>query len=187
VRLRILESGYADRQKARVKWRGTSIAIRLNQQAVEHAQNLIKGRQYEKDSDWSEAQPSAEEENKFIDENDWGPSRNGTWRTTPKRAKRPSVAISSPMEISTSYIAAPSSPPNSAPAQKTTTHHRTQRPRRTVGASGAARSPDRLAQPQSVPEPCGARSLAHGTARRWDLGALRGPRQLQGRKRLTRS
>jgi hypothetical protein len=48
------------------------MAIRLNQQAVEHAQNLIKGRQYEKDSDWSEAQPSAEEENKFIDENDWG-------------------------------------------------------------------------------------------------------------------
>jgi hypothetical protein len=28
---------------------------------------------------------------------------------------------------------------------------------------------------------------AHGTARRWDLGALRGPRQLQGCKRLTRS
>jgi hypothetical protein len=48
------------------------MAIRLNQQAVEHAQNLIKGRQYEKDSDWSEAQPSAEEENKFIDETDWG-------------------------------------------------------------------------------------------------------------------
>jgi hypothetical protein len=47
------------------------MAIRLNQQAVEHAQNLIKGRQYERNSDWSEAQPSAEEENKFIDENGW--------------------------------------------------------------------------------------------------------------------
>jgi hypothetical protein len=43
----------------------------LNQEGVEHAQNLIKGRQYEKDSDWSEAQPSAEEENRFIDENGW--------------------------------------------------------------------------------------------------------------------
>jgi len=48
------------------------MAIRLNQEAVEHAQNLIKGRQYERNSDWSEAQPSAEEENKFIDENGWG-------------------------------------------------------------------------------------------------------------------
>jgi len=46
------------------------MAIRLNQRAVEHMQNLIKGRQYEKDSDWSEAQPSAEEENKVIVEND---------------------------------------------------------------------------------------------------------------------
>jgi hypothetical protein len=47
------------------------MAIRLNQEAVEHAQNLIKGRQYERNSDWSEAQPSAEEENKFIGENGW--------------------------------------------------------------------------------------------------------------------
>jgi hypothetical protein len=47
------------------------MAIRLNQEALENAQDLIKGRQYEKNSDWSEAQPSAEEENKFIDENGW--------------------------------------------------------------------------------------------------------------------
>jgi hypothetical protein len=47
------------------------MAIRLNQEAVDYAQNLIKGRQYERNSDWSEAQPSAEEENKFIDENGW--------------------------------------------------------------------------------------------------------------------
>jgi len=47
------------------------MAIRLNQEAVEHAQNLIKGRQYKRNSDWSEAQPSAEEENKFIDDNGW--------------------------------------------------------------------------------------------------------------------
>ena len=47
------------------------MAIRLSQDAVEHAQNLIQGRQYERDSDWSEAQPSAEEENSFIDENGW--------------------------------------------------------------------------------------------------------------------
>jgi hypothetical protein len=47
------------------------MAIRLNQEAVEQAQNLIKGRQYERNSDWSEAQPSAEEEKEFIDENGW--------------------------------------------------------------------------------------------------------------------
>jgi hypothetical protein len=47
------------------------MAIRLNQEAVEHAQNLIKGRQYERESDWSEVQPSAEEENKVIDKNGW--------------------------------------------------------------------------------------------------------------------
>ncbi len=69
--MRGFESGYADKHRAREKWRGTFMAIRLNQEAVEHAQNLIKGRQYERNSDWSEAQPSAEEENKFIDENGW--------------------------------------------------------------------------------------------------------------------
>src|ERR1051325_2378138 len=47
------------------------MAIRLNQEAVEHAQNLIQGRQYERNSDRSEAQPSAQEENKYIDENGW--------------------------------------------------------------------------------------------------------------------
>ncbi len=70
MRLRAFESGYADKHRARVK-RGISMAIRLNQEAVEHAQNLIQGRQYERNSDWSEAQPSAEEENRFIDENGW--------------------------------------------------------------------------------------------------------------------
>ena len=37
------------------------MAIRLNQEAVERAQNLIKGRQYERNCDWSEAQASAYE------------------------------------------------------------------------------------------------------------------------------
>jgi hypothetical protein len=47
------------------------MAIHLNQEAVDHAQNLIKSRQYERNSDWSEVQASAEEENKLIDENGW--------------------------------------------------------------------------------------------------------------------
>jgi len=48
-----------------------AVAIRVNQEALEHAENLIKGRQYEKESEWSQAQPSADEENEFIDENGW--------------------------------------------------------------------------------------------------------------------
>jgi hypothetical protein len=71
VRLRGFERGYADKRRARHKRRGASMAFRLNQEAVEHAQNLIKGRQYERGCDWSEVQPSAEEENEFIDENGW--------------------------------------------------------------------------------------------------------------------
>ena len=63
VRLRGSESGYADKHRARQKGRKTSMAVCLNQKAVEHEQNLIKGHQYERNSDWSEVQPSAEEEN----------------------------------------------------------------------------------------------------------------------------
>lgn len=47
------------------------MTIRVNQRGVEHARNLIKGRQYELESDWSEAQPSTQEENEFIEENGW--------------------------------------------------------------------------------------------------------------------
>jgi hypothetical protein len=71
VRLRGFESGYADKHREERSGEEPAMAIRLNQDAVEHAQNLIKGWQYERNSDWSEAQPSAEEENKFIDENGW--------------------------------------------------------------------------------------------------------------------
>ena len=75
MRLRGFEGGYADTHRASEMRRETSLTIHLNQQAVEHAQNLIKGRQYERNSDWSEAQPSAEEENNFIDENGLGSIR----------------------------------------------------------------------------------------------------------------
>jgi hypothetical protein len=71
VRLRGFESGYADKHREERSGEEPAMAIRLNQDAVEHAQNLIKGRQYERNSDWSETQPSAGEENKFIDENGW--------------------------------------------------------------------------------------------------------------------
>lgn len=47
------------------------MTIRVNQEAVEHARNLIKGRQYELESDWSRAQPSTKEENEFIERHGW--------------------------------------------------------------------------------------------------------------------
>jgi hypothetical protein len=68
ARLCGFESGYAGGYRAAGRNR---MAIRANQDAIEHAENLIKGRQYERDSDWSEAQPSSEDENRFIDENGW--------------------------------------------------------------------------------------------------------------------
>jgi len=72
VRLRGFESGYADTHTEQGRsGEKPSMAIRVNQQAVGHAENLIKGRQYERNSDWSEAQPSAQEGNRFIEENGW--------------------------------------------------------------------------------------------------------------------
>ena len=41
------------------------MAIRVNQEA----DSLITGLQYERNSDWSEAQPSSEDENRFIEVN----------------------------------------------------------------------------------------------------------------------
>lgn len=43
----------------------------LNDRAVAHARKLIKARHYVLDSDWGEAQPSAEDENKFLDSHSW--------------------------------------------------------------------------------------------------------------------
>jgi hypothetical protein len=50
------------------------VAVRLNRSAYEYAQNLVKaGRAVLDDrDDWSEHQPSAEEENRFIEEHGWG-------------------------------------------------------------------------------------------------------------------
>ena len=36
-----------------------------------HARRLIKGRQYVLDSDWGEVQPSAEDENAFLESHGW--------------------------------------------------------------------------------------------------------------------
>ncbi|MAS32785.1 MAG: hypothetical protein CL610_02185 [Anaerolineaceae bacterium] len=45
--------------------------MKLNQAAVKHAKKLIKDGKVAKDTDWSDDQPSADEENKFLDNHDW--------------------------------------------------------------------------------------------------------------------
>lgn len=47
------------------------MAVKVNDKGFEHAENLIKGHHYERDSDWSEAQPAPDDENDFLDENGW--------------------------------------------------------------------------------------------------------------------
>ena len=46
--------------------------IRLNPAGRDHARQLVDAGQYVKDSDWSEAQPSTEDENDFLDRHGWG-------------------------------------------------------------------------------------------------------------------
>jgi len=43
----------------------------LDTAAVEHARALIAKRQYVLNSDWGEAQPSAEDENRYLDQHGW--------------------------------------------------------------------------------------------------------------------
>ena len=43
----------------------------LNKAAVAKARRLIDARQYVLDSDWGESQPSADDENKFMENHSW--------------------------------------------------------------------------------------------------------------------
>lgn len=45
--------------------------MKLNQAAVDHAKSLIRKGKVKRDSDWSEAQPEPEDENQFLDDEDW--------------------------------------------------------------------------------------------------------------------
>ena len=44
----------------------------VNKRAVARARKLIDARQYVLDSDWGEAQPTADDENAFLDSHSWG-------------------------------------------------------------------------------------------------------------------
>ena len=43
----------------------------VNKAAVEHARRLIDARQYVLDSDWGDAQPSAADENAYLEKHSW--------------------------------------------------------------------------------------------------------------------
>jgi hypothetical protein len=43
----------------------------LNPAAVDHAQQLIDGKQYVLDSDWGDVQPDAAAQNAFLERHDW--------------------------------------------------------------------------------------------------------------------
>ena len=51
--------------------------MKVNQSAIKKAKSLIKSHQYVRDSDWSEAQPSTDAENKFLENHDW--DEYGQW------------------------------------------------------------------------------------------------------------
>lgn len=53
------------------------MAIKVNPAGIDYAKELIQKHEYVKDSDWGEAQPSRERENKFIDRN--GYQEFGKW------------------------------------------------------------------------------------------------------------
>jgi hypothetical protein len=46
--------------------------MKLNKVALNHAKSLIRRGKYIHETDWSEDQPSAEEENRFLDKHGWG-------------------------------------------------------------------------------------------------------------------
>jgi hypothetical protein len=50
------------------------MSVKLNETAYEYAQELIRDGKYVLDDrdDWSEHQPSADDENRFIEEHGWG-------------------------------------------------------------------------------------------------------------------
>jgi hypothetical protein len=52
-------------------------SYRLNRKAVAHARRLIDARQYVLDSDWGESQPTAVDENRYLESHSW--EEYGAW------------------------------------------------------------------------------------------------------------
>ena len=47
------------------------MTVKVNKEAVKFAKHLIEEGNYTTDTDWSERQPSTDEENKYLDKNGW--------------------------------------------------------------------------------------------------------------------
>jgi hypothetical protein len=45
--------------------------MKVNPEAVKHAKRLIEDGKYVTDTDWSESQPSAQDENKLLEKHNW--------------------------------------------------------------------------------------------------------------------
>lgn len=57
---------------ARYVRRATTMAsYTVNQESVERARRMIDARQYVLESDWGNAQPRADDENRFLERHDW--------------------------------------------------------------------------------------------------------------------
>ena len=65
----------------------------VNPQAVARARQLIDARQYVLKSEWSEVQPSAADENAFLESHSWEEYASGTWPspTAPPTRPRPGM------------------------------------------------------------------------------------------------
>ena len=50
---------------------GDMATYTLNEAAVAHARELIDARQYVLDSDWGDVQPSADDENAYLESHSW--------------------------------------------------------------------------------------------------------------------
>ena len=68
----------------------------VNQQAVDRARRLIDARQYVLKSDWGDVQPSASDENAFLESHAWEEYAHGTWPspTAPPTRPRPATPLS---------------------------------------------------------------------------------------------
>jgi hypothetical protein len=51
--------------------------MKVNRAAVQKARSLIRARQYDKESDWSEDQPSSGQQNDYLEEHGW--DEYGRW------------------------------------------------------------------------------------------------------------
>jgi hypothetical protein len=72
----------------------------VNQQAVARARELIDARHYVLRSVWNDVQPSAADENAFLEAHSWEEYASGTWPSPTGPATRP--RLGAPLSTATS-------------------------------------------------------------------------------------